>query len=191
MILDELLCTESISGTSPFLMDIGVIGWNLLKEFNILFDYENKQFTLYKHSIIPDIIDISNWFQIKLNTEPSLTFSAQIRDYNENLRFGIDTGSIMIGNNADNCTVKNWIRTNIPDNILSKYSISYFLSNRNFPIIEDISITSQNTSISNLDFLYYQTSQPNDRDGFLGGDFFSKYIVFLDNENNIMYFQKY
>jgi hypothetical protein len=190
-VLEKVLCTESLQRPAPYLMDVGVIGWHLLKKFSPLIDYRNGAITLYKQGHFPEDVNLPNWNTIVLNFEPPLTFSAQIQNYNRVLQLGMDTGSLMVGSSADNCGVENWIRIEIPQNILNQYSITHFMSNPDFPVINGVSVTSNGSVIENLDFLYYRTEQPANRDGFLGGDFFFKYRVFVDTPNGVLYYQSY
>jgi hypothetical protein len=187
--LESILCTESLQRPAPYLMDVGVIGWNLLKQFNLLVDYKDSLLTLYKKGSLAEDPDVSNWNRIALNSDPPLTFAAKLEKYDKVLRMGIDTGSVMMGSTADNCVVTNLIRIELPESVLSQYEISYFMSNLDFPIVPGVTVNSGESTITNLDFLYYRTAQPRNRAGFLGGDFLRKYQVFIDNMHDVLYYR--
>ncbi|MCF6365626.1 MAG: hypothetical protein L3J35_05425 [Bacteroidales bacterium] len=181
----NIVCKKDNTKLPNYLMDIGNVGLNFLKEFNFKIDYKNKLLTLYKKGFIPD--DITNyWTKIILNKKPLLTFNGRIQGYNKILQVGIDTGTIMIGKDI----VENLIRIPLKHSFISKQKVDYINDELKLKVIRELSITNENSLIDSLDFLIYKTKQPKDRDIFLGGDFFFKYNTFFDNKNNILYISK-
>ncbi|NOZ07822.1 MAG: hypothetical protein GXO91_02955 [FCB group bacterium] len=182
----DILCKKDNTHLPDYLTDMGAIGFNFLKEFNLNIDYGNKLLTLYKKGVIPFNITTS-WTSIILNEKPLLSFNGRIQGYGKNFQIGIDTGTIMAG--KDN--VKNLIRIPLESGFISKQKTDYLDNESKLIVIRELSITYENNLIDSLDFLLYETKQPKDRDIFLGGDFFFKYNTFFDNKNNILYFSKY
>lgn len=179
-------CKKSSSNLPDYLMDIGNIGFNFLREFNFKLDYKNKKLVLYKKEIIPDNISIS-WKKIILNKKPLLTFNGYIQGYNKKLQIGIDTGMVMI----DKDVVKNLIRIPFESSFILNQKDSFLGNEKKLKVLNELSVINENIMIDNLDFLMYEIKQPDDRDIFLGGDFFFKYNTFFDNKNNILYIDKY
>ena len=182
----NLVCKKDKANLPNYLMDIGAMGFNFLKEFNFQIDYKNKLLILYKKGLIPDYI-INYWTKIILNEKPALTFNGYIQGYNEKFQIGIDTGTIML----DKEMVKNLIRVPLESGFVSKQKSEFLDNESKLRVLKDLSITNGNSLIDGLDFLLYETKQPKDRDIFLGGDFFFKYNTFFDNKNNILYINKY
>ena len=54
-------------------------------------------------------------------------------------------------------------------------------------VLKNIDVNVGDVTLQNLDFVIMEADQLPDRDGMLGGDFFQKYQVFIDNENNTLY----
>ncbi len=182
----NIVCKKENANLPDYLMDIGAIGFNFLKEFNFKIDYKNKLLTLYKKDLIPDNITDS-WTRIILNKKPLLTFNGYIQGYNKKFQIGIDTGTIM----ADKGIVKNLIRIPMESGFISKQKSDYLDNESKLIVLKELSVTNENNLIDSLDFLIYETKQPKDRDIFLGGDFFFKYNTFFDNNNNILCISKY
>jgi len=181
----NVVCKRDNANLPDYLMDIGAVGLNFLKEFNFELDYKNKLLTLYKQGLIPDFIN-NYWTKIIFNKKPMLTFSGYIQGYNEKFQIGIDTGTIMI----DKGIVKNLIRVPVESGFISKQKTELLDNESKLRVIKGLSITSGNSLLDSLDFLVYETKQPKDRDVFLGGDFFFKYRAFFDNKNNVLYVSK-
>lgn len=182
----NLVCKKDNASLPNYLMDIGNIGFNFLKEFNFEIDYKNKLLILYKKGLIPDSIT-NHWTKIVLNKKSVLTFNGSIQGYNKKFHIGIDTGTIMVGKDI----VENLIRVPIESSFILKQKADYLDNEFELKVIKELSITTDNSLIDSLDFLIYETKQPKDRDILLGGDFFFKYNVFFDNKNNILYMSKY
>ena len=182
----NLVCKKDNANLPNYLMDIGDMGFNFLREFNFQIDYKNKLLILYKKGLIPDYIT-NNWTKIILNEKPALTFNGYIKGYNEKFQIGIDTGTILL----DKGIVKNLIRVSLKSDFVSKQKSEFLDNESKLRVLKGLSITNGNSLIDGLDFLLYETKQPKDRDIFLGGDFFFKYNTFFDNKNNIIYISKY
>ncbi len=182
----NLVCKKDNANLPNYLMNIGDIGFNFLREFNFKLDYKNKLLTLYKKGFTPDNIGTS-WQKIVLNKKPLLTFSGFIQGYDKKLQIGIDTGMIMIGKDI----VKNLVRIPLESDFILKQKTDFLYKDPKLKVIKKLSITTENSLINNLDFLMYEIKQPDDRDIFLGGDFFFKYNTFFDNKNNLLYISKY
>ncbi len=183
----NLVCKKDNASLPDYLMNIGNIGFNFLKEFNFEIDYKNKLLILYKKGVIPDSVT-NYWTKIILNKKPVLTFNGYIQGYNKKFHIGIDTGTIMVGKGI----VKNLIRVPIESSFVLRQKADYLDNEYKLKVIKELSIvTNENSLIDSLDFLIYETKQPKDRDILLGGDFFFKYNAFFDNKNNILYINKY
>ncbi len=181
----NIVCKKDNANLPDYLMNIGSVGFNFLKEFNFQIDYKNKLLTLYKKGVIPDNIT-DHWTKIILNKRPLLTFNGHIRGYDKKFLIGIDTGTIMIGEDI----VENLIRIPLDHSFILKQKTDYLGNESELKIIKELTITNEKSFIDNLDFLLHETKQPKNRDIFLGGDFFFKYNTFFDNENNILYVSK-
>ena len=182
----NLVCKKDNANLPNYLMDIGAMGFNFLKEFNFQIDYKNKLLILYKKDLIPDYIT-NYWTKIILNKKPALTFNGYIQGYDEKFQIGIDNGTIML----DKEIVKNLIRVPLKSGFISKQKSKFLDNESKLRVLKELSIINENILIDSLDFLLYETKQPKNRDIFLGGDFFFKYNTFFDNKNNILYINKY
>jgi hypothetical protein len=171
----EIMEMPSVDGKFD---DIGLIGQGFLQLFTVYFDFENNLLRLYPKEYSSQI-NYKDW-QI-INLDKHNRFKGQLSDYNKVFNIGFDTGAIYINGEKG----YNWIR--VKDNEL----LNQFESRMeyDFNMISSNLITSENVKIDSLNFLIYETSEPEGVDIFLGYDFFSKYKVIIDYTASKLYYR--
>ena len=156
----------------------GLIGLAFLNQFNVLIDYPNKRFGLYRKDFYPDYLKSQVWTKVQLI--PPLSLPVNLKDYEETFAFCLDTGAIAVdeekhsyGMIRSKSTLGKLLQQNEilePDpsdvEVLGKFSSNQFRTPCDYPLAP-------------MDFMLVDYEYPK-RDGFLGHNFFSKYSVFID-----------
>ena len=156
----------------------GLIGLAFLNQFNVLIDYPNRKFGLYRKDFYPDYLKSPIWTKVQL--VPPLSLPVKLKNYEETFTFCLDTGVIAVDKEKHSYgTIRSESEfgqlvqqkeTVEPDpmdaDILGKFSSNQLRTSCNYPLIP-------------MDFMLVDYEYPK-RDGFLGHNFFSKYSVFID-----------
>lgn len=156
----------------------GLIGLAFLNQFNVLIDYPNRKFGLYRKDFYPDYLKSQGWTKVQL--VPPLSLPVKLKDYEETFTFCLDTGAIAVdekkhsyGTIRSASALSKLLQQNEtlePDpsdiEVLGKFSSNQFRTPCNYPLAP-------------MDFMLVDYEYPK-RDGFLGHNFFSKYSVFID-----------
>ena len=156
----------------------GLIGLAFLNQFNVLIDYPNRRFGLYRKDFYPDYLKSQVWTKVQLI--PPLSLPVNLKDYEETFTFCLDTGAIAVdeakhsyGMIRSKSTLGKLLQQNEilePDpsdvEVLGKFSSNQFRTPCDYPLAP-------------MDFMLVDYEYPK-RDGFLGHNFFSKYSVFID-----------
>ena len=156
----------------------GLIGLALLNQFNVLIDYPNRKFGLYREDFYPDYLKSQVWTKVQL--VPPLSLPVKLKNYEETFTFCLDTGVIAVdkekhsyGTIRSESALGQLLQQNEilePDpsdvGILGKFSSNQLRTPCDYPLVP-------------MDFMLVDYKYPK-RDGFLGHNFFSKYSVFID-----------
>ncbi len=156
----------------------GLIGLAFLNQFNVLIDYPNRKFGLYRKEFYPDYLKSQGWKSVQF--VPPLSLPVKLKDYEETFTFCLDTGVIAVdkekhsyGTIRSESTLGKLLQQNEtlePDpsdvEILGTFSSNQLRTPCNY-------------RLAPMDFMLVDYKFPK-RDGFLGHNFFSKYSVFID-----------
>lgn len=173
MIDSEKECKEKLSTTSPLQ---GFVGLSLLKRFNILLDYKNKQLMFYPHYSYPKSLT-QNWLKIPFQINNAIDTVANIDGIRARLTW--DTGA-----------APSFVRA-IPafKTHLTSCPTSYKTFGENLRCYQPINITIDNKKIPNFLLAYNleNISKAAPRDGFVGANFYYSHVIFFDFKNNLMF----
>ena len=168
--------------------DIGIIGWKLLNQFNLLFDYKKSELTFYDPDFIPD--DILSWDKLELtSTKDILYLNAQIGESKRTYNLIIDSGAGIFTRNETDTPIyldmlfpKEYRQLSRHENVIANKKLGNYLK----------------TSISNnqntLDKIFFAKALVPwflkiKYSGILGWNFFRQYALFFDNKNDILYYK--
>jgi len=166
-----------------YLNNYGYIGWPLLKEFNIFFDYEEKRFVLYPRGTTA-IENLQEWGIIHFSDDPLLSFPVKIDGGENEYICGMDNCLIGLGENMVFSLI---LFDPVDENENSNERNLIFV--KEYPLYEGLYINSNGNEIEG-NFIYFDIKQIKDYDLFLGGDFFFQHKVFIDNDNKILYYKR-
>ncbi len=156
----------------------GLIGLAFLNQFNVLIDYPNRKFGLYRKDFYPGYLKSQGWTKVQL--VPPLSLPVKLKNYEETFTFCLDTGVIAVDKERHSYGTirsesefgqlvqqKEIVEPDPTDtDILGKFSSNQLRTPCNYPL-------------TLMDFMLVDYEYPK-RDGFLGHNFFSKYSVFID-----------
>jgi len=168
--------------------DIGIIGWKLLNQFNLLFDYKANKLTFYDPAFTPD--EILEWKNLELSsTKDILYLNAKIGESKKTYNLIIDSGAGIF--------TRSETKTPIYLDIL--FPREYKRLSKDINVIENKKLgTYLGTSITNnqntLENIYFAKARVPwflkiKYSGILGWNFFRQYALFFDNKNNILYYK--
>jgi len=165
--------TEELRST---IKEDGIIGNQLLKKFNELFDYKTGKMILYPLNRYPDEIKNDNWTKINIgHNNIGLILSCKTDLTDKVLNFCLDTGVGSIENGKSYGIIKpdalNKARENGETINVQKFIVDGF-------------------NLAPFDFKFMDFKIP-PVDGFLGNNFFTKFKVLIDFNNNLLYLIKY
>lgn len=156
----------------------GLIGLAFLNQFNVLIDYPNRKFGLYRKDFYPDYLKSQVWKNVQL--VPPLSLPVKLKDYEETFTFCLDTGVIAVDKEKRSYGT---IRSESGLGKLIQQKESLDPDPTDADILGKFSSnqlrTSCDYSLTPMDFMLVDYEYPK-RDGFLGHNFFSKYSVFID-----------
>jgi hypothetical protein len=166
----------------------GVVGLAFLRKFNVLLDYPNRRFGLYKKPTLPEFLSSLAWTKVKLVTpNAGIILPLKFKDHDEIYTFLLDTPSTVIDNKK--CSY---------DLIRSRSPLGIFLQQRGIvePFLTDLGALGRYRSsqfrtacgypLAPLDFAIVDVDYPKN-DGMLGYNFLRNYSVFIDFMLNEMY----
>jgi predicted aspartyl protease len=154
----------------------GIIGNKLLKMFNVMFDYKSEKMILFALNSSPDEINNDNWIKLKIeHNNIGLILSCKTDLSEKELKFCLDTGVGSFENGKTygiiNPNVSNQVRRNGGSVNVQKFIVD-----------------GNNLAPFDFKFIDFKISSV---DGFLGNNFFIKYKVLIDFNNNCLYLKKY
>jgi len=154
----------------------GIIGNQLLKNFNVMFDYKAETMILYPLNSYPDEISNNNWIKINaLHNNIGIILICKTELTEKELKFCLDTG---VGS-IENGKTYGIIKPNAFDKTKANggtVDVQKFIVDRN------------NLAPFDFKFIEFKVSSI---DGFLGNNFFAKYKVLIDFNQNLLYLKKY
>jgi hypothetical protein len=154
----------------------GIIGNQLQKKFNVLFDYKAERMVLYPLNSYPEEIKNESWTKINIeHNNIGLTLNCRTELAERDLKFCLDTG---VGS-IENGKTYGILKTTALDKEREKNETIN---------IEKLQIDGIN--LAPFDFKFLDFNIP-PIDGFLGNNFFTKYKVLIDFNHNLIYLKKY
>ncbi len=182
----ELLCDkDAIRDGSP--APNGLMGLELLKEFNVLIDYQGAAMVLYRGDLLPEDEDLNDWQKISFMLDDTgILLSGTFEGSDRELTFLVDTGSVGRGEHGETFNaMKGTMRAKldqIPIEEMSGYGVAW-----------DQRLMFGEEKLSGLNFIFVEsfTKPASLNGGTLGNDFFLKYKVFFDFANHQMYVKQY
>jgi len=148
----------------------GVIGLDLLRQFNVLVDYKTSRAILMKLGEYPHQYDMKNWIKIPFSNKYGMTTIAKINGTDVTLVW--DTG-------ANNSIMSS--TTKIP---AEKKSCAY-KENPSCQYFETTTFMVGNKQLPSTKFFIQKNEIP--FDGFIGSSFFKEHQVFFDFKNNLLF----
>jgi hypothetical protein len=153
----------------------GVIGYNLLSQFNILLDYPHKKAILYRKGQHPAQYDFLRWIVIPFSGQ--LYTTVQING--KNMILGWDTGSVPSVIKAD--VVKNMQLSKCPANTpFGKSKNCQQLVTQTFTTAEGVKLTKTGFLIEDIPAIA-------PFDGLVGSNFYMQNLVYFDFDNQKIY----
>lgn len=167
--------------------DIGIVGWNFLREFNILFDYKNGILKLYQKGYIPESLSTSK--RARYTEENKLLYiSGKINEDSKRYDFLLDSGAGNLSKTDDGEIIL--IDTLFDNSFNRAYKIST-------PVVEGLkrpyitnTLKIDDLEVSNMKFGLYKNIPwflKYKFEGFLGIGFFTDNTLFFDTANSEMY----
>lgn len=181
----NLLCSrETIEKQSPA-RNSGILGLALLKEFNVLLDYNASKMVLYRHDGYPEDDGLSSWHKIPFIAHKyGILVTGTFPGSSQELTFLLDTGAV----GRDD---KNTAFNPMKGAALTKVEQLSGEQKGGYTIIRSQDLVIGDIPLHSLNFIFVDAfTQPPSVDGFLGYDFLLKYKVFLDFGTSTMYLQR-
>ena len=161
----------------------GMIGWNLLKNFNILFDAKNNSLELYNPEIIPE--GIKNWSKLKMNRDTTPSLKLTLKN-GEKVNMILETGA----GKRTPATGKVWnwffyekrmVLNDLNMDFLEDEELGLYTCTTSFKIDDNLKIEE--------DFYFKKgpDALQKNYDGCLTWGFFDNYQVFVDNNKGYVY----
>lgn len=181
----NLLCSQqTIEKQSPA-KDSGILGLALLKEFNVLLDYNASKMVLYQHDGYPEGDGFTSWHKVPFIAHKyGILVTGTFTGSSQELTFLFDTGAV---GRDDANTAFNPMK----GAALTKVESLSGEKKHGYTIIRSQDLVIGNIPLHSLNFVFVDAfTQPRSVDGFLGYDFLLKYKVFLDFGTSTMYLQR-
>ena len=154
----------------------GIIGNKLLKMFNVMFDYKLEKMILFALNSFSYDINNNNWTKLKIeHNNIGLILSCKTDLSDKELKFCLDTGVGSI-ENGKSYGIINPNLLNQANRIGGSVNVQKFI------------VDGYNIGPFDFKFIDFKISSV---DGFLGNNFFAKYKVLIDFNNNLLYLGKY
>jgi len=147
----------------------GVIGLDLLRQFNVLVDYKNSRVILNKLGEYPQQYDIKSWIRVPVSNEYGMTMGVKINGTDAKIVF--DTGS---NNSIIKATAKILAGKKSCE---SNYEPSCYFETTTF-MVGDQPLPKTRFAIQKDEFPF---------DGLIGSDFFKAHQVFFDFKNSLIF----
>lgn len=147
----------------------GVIGLNLLRQFNVLVDYKNSRVILNKLGEYPQQYDVKNWIRVPFSNQYGMSISAKINGADAKIVFDTGSNSSIMKSTAKVFAEKKSCESNNDP--------SCYFETTTF-MVGDKPLPKTKFSIQQDDFPF---------DGLIGSDFFKAHQVFFDFKNNLIF----
>ncbi|EKE01545.1 MAG: hypothetical protein ACD_21C00106G0005 [uncultured bacterium] len=148
----------------------GVIGLELLRQFNVLVDYKASRVVLMKPGEYPHQYDIKSWMKIPFSNKYGITTIAKINGVDVTLVW--DTG-------ANNSIMKSTVK------IPAKKKSCAYKENPSCQYFETTTFMLGDNQLPKTEFFIQKSEIP--FDGLIGSSFFKEHQVFFDFKNNLLF----
>ncbi len=184
------LVLEEVTGVEflfPFKTP-GIIGMPFLRYFNVLMDYPNQKFGLYRKDIIPKYLSSPKWKKVKLESPcPGIVMPVKFKDYKETFFFLLDSPSTFI--DAEKRSY-DFIRAKSPlgQLLLQEEAVELFSIEPGIlgKFCSDQFRTLCGNALVYLEFVLFDSKYPK-WDALLGYHFLNMYSVFIDFHSDVLY----
>jgi len=191
-ILNDLRC--EVSDDSCFYPwnttqeSMGIIGWGLLKEYNLLFDYAENQLTLYPRSEIPE--EVKQWSQSRIyQNKGIISLKVQLEHQSIKKQFILDSGAGVYKVSDSGAPVYLDALFSREYTRLASHAENRRDDEKNAYLVTDMETGDSRLPSIKLGSLEVPWFLSWKYSGFLGWNFFRQYRLFFDNEKGILYYQ--
>lgn len=166
----------------------GVIGLPFLRQFNVLFNFPNQTFGLYRKDFIPEQISLPGWHKVKLVSPcPGIVIPLKLKEYSETFFFLLDSPSTYIDANEHSYDFIR-VKSSLGQLLLQNEAIT------SYPLDEGIRgkfCSSQLQTVCGMqlppmEFALIDTESPL-WDGMIGFHFLQLFSVFIDMDKEEIY----
>lgn len=166
----------------------GSIGLPFLRQFNVLIDYPNQTFGLYRKHTYPEHLTSRDWTKVKLaSPSAGLVLPIELEGCDETFRFCLDTGAAYVDE-------ENHFYDLVCFQSLLGKSLQYREAIEPYPadaqVLGKLGTSQFRTlcgyALAQLDFVIVDLEYLK-IDGLLGHSFFTKYSVFIDFSTDEVY----
>lgn len=172
----DFIAGEELRDFLPSGVD-GIIGNNFLKEFYVLIDYKKANLILYPKTSHPKNLGLKKWKTIDFeHNNIGIVLTAKIDAFDRELKFCLDSG---LGSN----------RKDNKFGLLRSCSL-LILAEKNNSFLEYDHVQINGIDLGRTTFWVVEYKEP-PVDGFFGDNFFSKYKVFIDFDNEKLFVKEY
>lgn len=153
----------------------GIIGNQFLKHFNVYIDYQNLKVFLYPQSTYPSELELGKWQKVAFeHNNIGIIVSGRFAGNKKELKLCLDTGMCLIQNGRTYGLLK-------PQNMPGLFMKRKAYETKAFYI--------DGSDLGPMAFIASDFKQP-PVDGFLGHNFFSRYQVFIDFNQEVLYVKR-
>jgi len=181
----DLLCTV-FRLPQPVRRGGGLVGMDVLKEYNVLIDYKNSRIVFRDPGSDPPGWNGEGWTSMSL--EDNRTVKGYLSGIEKPLRIGFDTGSAFFCRGRSYSVFRNRKRRPLYRSIVQG---TLNAEGKRLDYVHQTYFTVQGRRIDGLNIVFWDLSLPEDWDLILGHDFFSSHAVCLDYPNKKVFIMPY
>lgn len=168
----NLIGSEELRGFVPC---DGIIGNRFLKQFNVYIDYQNLKVRLYPQNTYPGELALDEWQKVSFeHNNIGIIVSGRLGRNKKEIKLCLDTGMCAFQNGRTYGLLR-------PQNMPGLFNKRKTYETKSFYM--------DGIDFGSMDFIAANFEQP-PVDGFLGHNFFSRYKVFIDFNQEILYVKR-
>lgn len=170
--ITNLICSEELRSFVPC---DGIIGNQFLKHFNVYIDYQNLKVFLYPQYTYPSELELEKWQKVSFeHNNIGIVVNGRFARNKKEIKFCLDSGMCSIQNGRTYGLLK---PRNMPGLFIKRKTYetkSFYIDGIDFgPMV----------------FIASNFKQP-PVDGFLGHNFLSRYLVFIDFNQEVLFVKR-
>lgn len=153
----------------------GIIGNQFLKHFNVYIDYQSLKVFLYPQSTYPSELELDKWQKVSFeHNNIGIIVSGRFARNKKELKLCLDSGMCLIQNGRTYGLLK------------PRKMPGLFIKRKTY---ETKAFYIDGIDFGPMDFMAFDFEQP-PVDGFLGHNFFSRYLVFIDFNQEVLFVKR-